>query len=93
METFPHFKSQCSVTKHIIPLIKLTYYTFEWYCLNDSRASPPPTSITAGRFFCFFCGVTRENVHRVHAGYAEHTSVRKTHVSFRGVTVTEDQLE
>lgn len=31
---FSNFKSQCSVTKHIIPLIKLTYYTYEWYCLN-----------------------------------------------------------
>lgn len=28
METFQNFKSQCSVTKHIIPLIKLTYYTW-----------------------------------------------------------------
>lgn len=34
METFQNFKSQCSVTKHIIPLIKLTYYTYEWYCLK-----------------------------------------------------------
>lgn len=31
---FKNFKSQCSVTKHIIPLIKLTYYTYEWYCLK-----------------------------------------------------------
>lgn len=31
---FLNFKSQCSVTKHIIPLIKLTYYTYEWYCLK-----------------------------------------------------------
>lgn len=31
---FKNFKSQCSVTKHIIPLIKLTYYTYEWYCLE-----------------------------------------------------------
>lgn len=31
---FSNFKSQCSVTKHIIPLIKLTYYTYEWYCLK-----------------------------------------------------------
>lgn len=34
METFQNFKSQCSVTKHIIPLTKLTYYTYEWYCLK-----------------------------------------------------------
>lgn len=34
METFQNFKSQYSVTKHIIPLIKLTYYTYEWYCLK-----------------------------------------------------------
>lgn len=31
---FKNFKSQCSVTKHIIPLIILTYYTYEWYCLK-----------------------------------------------------------
>lgn len=27
-------KSQYSVTKHITPLIKLTYYTYKWYCLT-----------------------------------------------------------
>lgn len=37
METFQNFKSQCSVTKHIIPLIKLTYYTYEWYCLKTFK--------------------------------------------------------
>lgn len=37
METFQNFKSQCSVTKHIIPLIKLTYYTYEWCCLKTLK--------------------------------------------------------
>lgn len=37
METFQNFKSQCSVTKHIIPLIKLTYYTYKWCCLKTLK--------------------------------------------------------
>lgn len=37
---FKNFKSQCSVTKHITPIIKLTYYTYEWYCLNTQSSTP-----------------------------------------------------
>lgn len=45
-----NFKSQCSVTKHIIPLIKLTLL-YTWVVLpKDTRASTPWSSITAGRF-------------------------------------------
>lgn len=36
-ETFQNFRSQCSVTKHIIPLIHLTNYTYEWYCLKTLK--------------------------------------------------------
>lgn len=50
METFQNFKSQCSVTKHIIPLIKLTYYTYEWYCLETLEPQLLKSSITAGKF-------------------------------------------
>lgn len=36
-ETFQNFRNQCSVTKHIIPLIHLTNYTYEWYCLKTLK--------------------------------------------------------
>lgn len=34
IDFFLNFRSQCSVTKHIVPLIHLTNYTYEWYCLK-----------------------------------------------------------
>lgn len=83
------FSNQAHYTSHQTDILYI------WVVLPQRLARLASSHFNHSReiFLFFFCGATRENVHRVHAGYAEHTSVRKTHVSFRGVTVTEDQLE
>lgn len=49
---FKNFKSQSSVTKHIMPLIKLTFYTYEWYCLKTLQSLLLNVQSLLGHFCC-----------------------------------------
>lgn len=67
METFSNFKSQCSVTKHIIPLIKLTHYTYEWYCLKTLKPQLYEVQSQQGRLWdTWNYKYTLDNPHELH---------------------------
>lgn len=73
---FKNFKSQCSVTKHIIPLIKLTYYT--WVVLPKDTRSSTPLKFNHGREICGATwNYTLHNPNDFHEGNQTHYWLRE----------------